>query len=250
VDLAFDLLIIALAIVLGDVFVRAFLLFRLNQKIDAKGDYLQHNHILGKGKLYTIALLGASSIYGEGTSVKVPFAGTLAQRLAKQGHKVVVHNRAMSGHRVADIVHEQLPKLGRSDLIVVYAGTKDCLMFTPTAKYYSDLQLLAQALNGKAVVWVTIQDPRLLWILPVWMRWLFYFRAKQFTMLLKQTVTERADEHWRIVDFFAEGLQKAGHQGLTKRQLFSDGIHLSDAGQYLISEMVAKAVRQLPQLVP
>jgi lysophospholipase L1-like esterase len=231
-------LFILLLIILADLVIRTILLFRLYRKVDAKGDYLERNHELGKGKPYVITLLGASSIYGEGTSVRIPFAGTLAQRLVKKGRKVIVHNLAVSGHKVADVIHEQVPKMEPSDLIIVYTGTKDCLMLTPTSKYLNDLKELAQGLDGKTVLWVTIADPRLLWALPVWLRWLFHIRARRFTVLLKQVVAEHSNGHWWLVDFFAAGSAEAARQGLTNRQLVSDGIHLSDNGQALISDMI------------
>src|SRR2546430_13820861 len=113
-----DILLALLALVVIDALVRAFLMLRLGKQIDAKGDYRQRHHEIGKGgKQFVITLLGASSIYGEGSGVEVPFAGGLAERLAKQGNKVVVHNLAVSGHCVADVTAKQVPLMEQSDLV-------------------------------------------------------------------------------------------------------------------------------------
>lgn len=64
-----DLVLAFLALVVLDVAVRAFL------KVDAMGDYRKRHHEIGKGsKQLAITLLGASSIYGEGSDVEIPFA--------------------------------------------------------------------------------------------------------------------------------------------------------------------------------
>lgn len=229
-------------VVIADLLLRTVLLLRLGKKVDIKGDYRPRDIELGSGKKqFVITLLGASSIYGEGSGVDIPFAGVIAHRLAKHGRKVVIHNLAVSGHKVADVVNKQLPEMMPSDLVVVYAGTKDCLTFTPTHQYLTDIQELTRGLQGKTVVWVTIGDPRLLWALPVWLRWLFHFRAKRFTALLKQVIARHPNEHWGIADFFAEGMPEARRRHLSVRQMVSDGIHLSDKGQKLVSDMVLEA---------
>ncbi len=233
-----------LAAIVIDAGVRALLMLRLAKKIEAKGGYRQREYEIDKGtKHFTITLLGASSIYGEGSDVEIPFAGNLVGRLIKQGCKVSVHNLAVSGHKVADVTREQVPQMKPSDLVLVYAGTKDCLTLAPAARYLTDVQELASALTGHAVIWVTIGDPRLLWLFPIWLRWLFYFRARSFTKLLKQVIADRPNEQWGIVDFFNEGPVEAKRRKLTARQIVSDGIHLSDGGQGLVGELVSQAAR-------
>src|SRR5438105_129721 len=163
--------LIFLGVVVLDAAVQALLLLRLAKKIDRKGDYRKREHEVGIGeKHFVITLLGASSIYGEGSSVEIPFAGSLAKRLAKQGYRVLVHNLAVSGHKVADVTRRQVPHMKPSDLVLVYAGTKDCLTLTSTKQYLDNIRELAKALQGQAVIWVTIGDPRLLWLFPIWLR--------------------------------------------------------------------------------
>jgi lysophospholipase L1-like esterase len=227
-------------LMIADAAIRAALLLDLRKKIGAKGDYIQRDHLLGQSTPYTITLIGASSIYGEGTKVEIPFASTLAHRLARQGYRVTVHNLAVSGHKVADVVSRQVPNIQPSDLVIVYAGTKDCLTLTPIQQYTDRVKQLAKALEGKRVVWVTLGDPRLLWAFPFWLRLLFYRRARRFASLLKQVVSEHPSEHWQVADFFAYSI--ARRQGLNARQLVSDGIHLSDKGQELVSQLVDSVV--------
>ena len=224
--------------------VRAFLMFRLGKQIDAKGDYRKRHYEIGEGtQCFVITLLGASSIYGEGSDVDIPFASDLVGQLLKQGRKVSVHNLAVSGHKVADVAHKQVSQMEPSDLALVYAGTKDCLTLSPTKRYRADIQELALALQGQTVIWVTIGDPRLLWLFPIWLRWLFYFRAKSFTKLLKQVIAGHPNEQWQTVDFFTQGMTEVKRRNLSARQIVSDGIHLSDAGQRLIGELVSQAAQ-------
>ncbi len=229
-------------ILLLDALIRAIFLLLLAKRLHAKGDYHRRYIEVGSGKKrFVVTLLGASSMYGEGSNVEVPFADALSKQLAKRGHKVIVYNLAVSGHRVADVTAKQVRAMKKSNLVVVYAGTKDCLMLTPTQQYLLALHELAKALQGKTVIWVTIGDPRWLWLLPVWLRWLFYFRARRFTRLLKQVVAAYSTEQWQLVDFFAQGPKETRRRNLKVRQVVSDGIHLSNEGQKLVSEMIKSA---------
>src|SRR2546423_10215350 len=98
-----------LLFVVADAIFRAILLVRLGKRIDAKGDYRKREHEIGKGsKHFVITLLGASSIYGEGSDVEIPFASNLVEQLTKQGYRVSVHNLAVSGHKVADVTRQQI----------------------------------------------------------------------------------------------------------------------------------------------
>jgi len=229
-----------------DAIFRAILLLRLEEKIKARGDYRKREHKIGKGKKhFAITLLGASSIYGEGSDVEIPFIGSLVEQLTQQGYQVSVHNLAVSGHRVADVSRQQIQRMKPSDLVVLYAGTKDCLTLTSARQYLADLRGLTEALRGQTVVWVTIGDPRLLWLFPIWLRWLFYYKAKTFTVLLKRVLAKCSTEQWRVVDFFAEGITESKLRNLTSRQVVADGIHLSDKGQALVGEMVSDAAQSL-----
>ncbi len=240
-------LLILMLVILLDSLVRAILLLQLGRSINAKGDYRTRDHEFGKAgnKHFVINLLGASSIYGEGSIVGVPFADSLVQELVMRGHKVTTHNLAVSGHKVSNVTNMQVPRMKPSDLVLVYAGTKDCLTLAPARRYLADLRKLLKALHGQTVIWITIGDPRLLWLFPVWLRWLFYFRAKLFTRLLIQELAEHPMERWRVLDFFSAGMTEARRRNLTVRQIVADGIHLSDDGQQLIGEMVSKEAQSL-----
>jgi hypothetical protein len=112
-----DILLVLFALVVIDAIARAFLMLRLGNQIDAKGDYRQRRHEIGNGgEQFVVTLLGASSIYGEGSDVEIPFASAVAERLAKQGRHVIVYNLAVSGHKVADVTHKQIPQMKPSDL--------------------------------------------------------------------------------------------------------------------------------------
>jgi len=237
-----DILLVFLAFVVLDVVTRAFLMVRLGKHIDARGDYRPRHHKIGEsGRQFVITLLGASSIYGEGSTVEIPFAGNLVKQAVEQGYTAIVNNLAVSGHKVADVTRKQIPQMKPSDLVIVYAVTKDCLTFTPTRLYVAALRQLTQVLEGQKIIWVTIGDPRLLWIFPIWLRWLFYFRARKFTTLLRQVIAEYPEEQWRVADFFVQGSAEAKRHNLKVRQVVSDGIHLSDEGQQIVSGIVSKA---------
>jgi lysophospholipase L1-like esterase len=92
-------------------------------------------------------ILGDSTVVSEGGTYDQGIALQTARALARN-RRVELLNLAVSGARVRDVLHEQLPRIGtfRPDVILLDAGANDVTHLTSAASVEKDLQQILDRL--------------------------------------------------------------------------------------------------------
>ncbi len=224
----------------ADALVRFIYILRLRFQILRRGDYRQRVIEIGQDRpAITIAMLGDSVLYGEGSDYDLPALHIVARRLAAKKHQVIVHNYAVTSHTIAELTDKQLSKAMPADLIFIYIGGNDYFRFTPAKSFASEVDRLLNKLSGKTIIWCTLADPHYLYPLPFWLRTIFHRYAIAYTSYVKSAIQKHPNEHWYVIDFFHEAQQRITSQKLRTRSLLSDGFHASTAGHELWCSIVA-----------
>jgi lysophospholipase L1-like esterase len=172
-----------------------------------------------------------------GDSTAVGIGGTPANGIAVQtakhlerGRDVELRNLAVSGARIHDLLHEQLPRLGgfKPDLVLLDAGANDVTHLTSAGSVERDLRAIVSqliALNCNVRIVVTgspdmTTPPRIPWLL----RGLAGSRTRALN-----TVFLRETEHQKLT--FAPIAAETGPLFARDRTLFSeDDFHPNDRG--------------------
>jgi lysophospholipase L1-like esterase len=239
------ILLVLLLIVL-DSLVRFIYIWRLKTKINRREEHRQRFTELGNGKkTISIALIGDSVLYGEGSNYQLPAIGHVAHQLTKQGYRVTVSNYAITGDTISGALQKQLPKALNADLIFIYVGANDYFHFSPVEDFGASVDKALEALTDKTVIWCTLADPLYLYPLPIWLRHIYHFYAKSYTHYIVGAISKHPKQRWYIVDFLNEVPKRIATQKLKKRVLLTDGFHLSEFGHEFWCSIVADGYTDL-----
>lgn len=105
----------------------------------------------GAGDTLYYLVLGDSTAVAEGGTYANGIAVATARHLAAGGRRVVLKNLGVSGARMRDVVHEQLPRLDSftPDLVLLAAGANDVTHLTSAASLERDLQRVIEVLVAR-----------------------------------------------------------------------------------------------------
>ena len=114
------------------------------------------------GKPLRFVVLGDSTAAGLGaTSPRTAYPTLLANRLAEGGFRVELVALGVSGARVADVLHEQIPRAVACDPDIVFVGigANDAIHVTPLVKVRRDMTELVRTLKGTGAAVVVAGAP-------------------------------------------------------------------------------------------
>jgi lysophospholipase L1-like esterase len=92
-----------------------------------------------------------------------------------------------------------------------------------------------------------LADPRYLYLLPVWQRYLYRYYAGAYMKYVENIIRQPSDENWYIIDFLHEPATRLKAQKLKSHSLITDGFHLNDAGHEIWAAIVQDAYVKLKQ---
>ncbi len=206
----FGLVVLVLAVVLG---VEVWLALRREYLPSVPA--LEVRGVFGPsdGLPLNFVVLGDSTAAGIGAGdAASAYPTLLAERLAAEtGRRVKLTGLGVSGARVADVLHDQVPQVGalEPDLVFIGIGANDVTHFTDLGQLQDDMkQVLEQVRTFETEVVVAgAPDMRVAaWLQPL--RYLTYVRGKQVATAIEEVarsqgvpVVELAEETGR---FFAD----------------------------------------------
>lgn len=103
------------------------------------------------GMPLTLAVLGDSTAAGVGAgSPGDSYPAVLARRLGSDGYRVELRAYGISGARVADVLHDQVPKVEAAppDIVVVGIGGNDVTHVTPLDEVREDMRAVIERLSA------------------------------------------------------------------------------------------------------
>jgi lysophospholipase L1-like esterase len=199
---------------------------------------------IGKGSI-RITLFGDSVLYGGNSNYSTPAVKYIAQDLVKRYRTVVVDNYARTGNTIDQLIDTQLPKMQESDLIFIYVGANDYFRFTSPHKFSRSVDRLLEKLKGKTIIWCTLADPRYLYLLPVWQRYVYRYYAAAYIDYVEDAIKRHSEENWHTIDFLHEAARLLRVQKLRSRSLIADGFHLNYAGHEVLAMIVCDSYIKL-----
>ncbi|HEV2403602.1 MAG TPA: SGNH/GDSL hydrolase family protein [Candidatus Saccharimonadales bacterium] len=243
------LVLILVALFFADVVIRYVLVFKAlipikHRPVDRQRSVTFNG--VGRGSVH-IALLGDSVLYGENSRYPLPAIQYVAQNLAKQHKTVVIYNYAVTGNTIDQLIDSQLPKIQESDLIFIYVGANDYFRFTSPRKFLHSVDRLLKNLKGKTVIWCTLADPKYLYLLPIWQRYIYRYYVVAYMNRVTDTLKRHPKENWHTIDFTYEPTRRLKTQKLNSHALIADGFHLNGAGHELWARIVEEAYVKLKQ---
>jgi lysophospholipase L1-like esterase len=197
------------------------------------------------GEPLTLVVLGDSSVAGVGAdAAEDTLTYGVAKALSDQ-YRVRLHALGVSGSRLANVVHRQLPQLEglEADIVLVCVGTNDVTHGTTIREARRQLRLLVEGLarvapDAKVIVsGLPPAETSTAFHRPL--RDLIGFRALLFTRLYRAELTPHG-----ISVFDIAKLTKSAFHG--KREMFSaDRFHPSSAGYAFLGTIYGRAVREV-----
>ena len=147
----------------------------------------------GSGRTLRYLILGDSTAVGVGGTYELGIARRTALHLADD-RTVEMKNLGVSGARVADVLHEQLPRIGSfvPDLVLLDVGANDVIHLTSARSLERDLARIIQTLRSIhcdiriVVTGAAAMDtpPRI----PRGLRWLAASRTRALNAVFQRTV--------------------------------------------------------------
>jgi lysophospholipase L1-like esterase len=244
-DLLVLIVTLPVALFIGDTIIRFIYIFWLRAKIRRRGNHRARVIESGNGRRLNVAMLGDSVLYGESSEYELPALSHVVHDLSAKDYHVMVRNYAVTGHTLAELTTKQLPQAVAADLIFIYIGANDYFKFNSPKKYAQAVEDLLDKLTGKTVIWCTLADPRYLYPLPIWLRAIYYRYAVAYTRSVESIIHAHSGEQWYVIDFLNEARRRIISQKLNKRDLLSDGFHLSTLGHELWGKVVADGYKSL-----
>lgn len=228
------LLLITLVLIEG-------LIIKFNGKPVPRPDIPRGKQSVGSGPLLTYVILGDSTSISQGGDYAQGYAVQSALHLA-QKHTVTYQNFGVSGARVHDVLHEQLPKAltAKPDVVLVGIGANDVTHLTSLKAIELDMDSLIdqlRAVNPNVRIIITGAPqmgsvPRF----PQPAKWL----AKQRTAQVN-TVLDQVARHKKIM--FARIADKTGKTFEQNPQLFAqDKFHPTTEGYALWTQVITEAL--------
>jgi lysophospholipase L1-like esterase len=188
----------------------------------------------------TVVWLGDSTASGVGASL--PTATLPEQTAILLARPVRLTVLARSGARVADVLHDQLPRLARLDPTVVFisVGANDTTHLTPRGTFRRDyLRVLTGLPAGiRSVVLLGVPDMGASSRVPQPLRWVAGWRGRALDADVRHLVAGAP----RIIYVDIAGKAGPAFRAHPRLYLSPDRYHPSDAGYGLWAKAVAEGV--------
>jgi lysophospholipase L1-like esterase len=185
----------------------------------------------------TYVILGDSTAVGVGlTSLEQTLGYTLAAQAKEPVH---VHNYAVIGATMDDVVTDQLPQLQEHiDTAVISISANDATHFTSETSFSNNLTTLLDALvqrNVSHILVTTTPNFSHTPALPSFFRYFVAKKAAKFSALISEGASKYASV--RVVDLHTKGI-------LERNEYAADSFHPSEDGYKKWSNVFSEAQRQ------
>lgn len=185
---------------------------------------------IGQGGMLTYAVLGDSTAVGQGGQYDKGIAVETAHFLANKGYRVRMHNFAVSGSRVADVLHKQATPAAdiRPDVVLLAVGANDVTHLSRLSDVRRDmLQIIHKLQAANPTVKIIMTGSPEMGSVPRFVqptKWLAKVRTKSINNVFDQIAREKGALRAPIAE-------TTGPIFMKHPELFaSDKFHPLDAG--------------------
>ena len=202
------------------------------------------NRFFRPKKAFVYVAIGDSTVEGMGATHKDnAFATKVFYALSKHIKNAEHYNLGKSGARVKDVLHNQLDQaiMYKPDLIIISVGANDLRNRTKFSQFKIDYEYLLRRLKNETKAIILVNNiPNLMYapIMPKYYTPYCWFLTRKFNQAIADST--------KSTDGILVDLHSQSKTVKDKKEVFAeDGLHPSDIGHSLWSELIITVLQPL-----